>query len=103
MSRERKLASDVLHEATTDDYWNVDEDTSQSEPWIGVTRFELLKKNPPERQMWVRGRLTRKQVTARLGHTWPEECRKALSAKPSINERTGPFEIYFIPGRWSLF
>ena len=27
----------VLHEATIDDYWNIGEDKSLSEPWIGVS------------------------------------------------------------------
>ena len=30
-----------------------------------VTSFDLLNKNPPEGHMWVRGRLTKKQVTLR--------------------------------------
>ena len=67
MARKTKTSLDVLQEATIDDYWNMDGDKSLSEPWIGVTRFALLNKNPPERYIWVLGRLTKKQVTARLG------------------------------------
>ena len=54
VQRQKETGIDVLHEATIDDYWNVDEDKSLSEPWIGVTRFELLNKNPPRRHMWSR-------------------------------------------------
>ena len=42
------MRNDVRHEATIDDYWNLDGDKSLSEPWIGVSRFEFLNKNPPE-------------------------------------------------------
>ena len=53
VQRQTKTGIGVLHEATIDDYWNVDEDKSLSKPWIGVTRFELLNKNPPGGHMWV--------------------------------------------------
>ena len=48
-----------------DDHWNMD-----------VTIFELLNKDPPEGHMWAQGRLTKKQVTTRPGHIWPEEWSK---------------------------
>ena len=44
----QKQAFDVLQEATIGDCWNMDGDQSLPEPWIGVTRFALLKNNPPE-------------------------------------------------------
>ena len=37
----------------SNDYCNTDGDKSLSEPWIGVTRFELLNKDPREGHMWV--------------------------------------------------
>ena len=44
-----KTSIDVLHEATNDDKWNIgDKSLTLSEPWIGVTRFALLNKSPPE-------------------------------------------------------
>ena len=49
VQRQTKTSIDVLHEATIDDNWNIgDKSLTLSEPWIGVTRFELLNKNPPE-------------------------------------------------------
>ena len=96
--RHTKTCVDVLLEATNDDYWNSDGDKSLSQPCIGVTRFALLNKNPPEGHMWVQGRLTKKQVTARPGHMWPEEWsnmskrsqRKAINKwaeeKPNLDE-----------------
>ena len=51
MSRDKqKTIIDVLQEATIDDDWNINESTS-----------------PPEGHMRVQGRLTKTQVTARLG------------------------------------
>ena len=73
VQRQTHTSIDVRHEATIDGYWNTGGDKSLSEPWIGVTRFALLNKNPPEGQTWVQVRLTKKQVTTRLGHRWPEE------------------------------
>ena len=60
--RHTKTSIGVLHEAAIVDHWNVDGDKSLSEPWIGVTRFELLMKIPPQGHVWVHGRLTKKQV-----------------------------------------
>ena len=70
MFRDKTQTSiDVLHEATVDDFWNTDGDKSLSEPWVGVTRFELLNKIQ-QKDMWVQGRLTKEQVTARPGNIW---------------------------------
>ena len=63
VQRRTKTSIDLIHEATVDDYWNIDGDKSLSEPWISVTRFELLNKNPPQGHLWVQGRLTKNQVT----------------------------------------
>ena len=46
--------------------------TLLSEPWIGVTRFTVLHKLPPEGHTWVPDRLTI-LTTTRPGHTWSEE------------------------------
>ena len=48
VSRETKTSIDGLHEATIDDYSNIDGNKSLSEPWIGVTPFKLLHRNSPE-------------------------------------------------------
>ena len=49
VQRQTKTSIDVLHEATIDDKWNIgDKSLTMSEPWIGVTCFALLNKNPPE-------------------------------------------------------
>ena len=48
VQRQKKTSIDVLLEATIDEYWNIDGEKSLPEPWIDVTRFELLTKKPPE-------------------------------------------------------
>ena len=73
VQRQTKTSLDVLHVATIDDFWNMDGEKSLSELEIGVTRFALLNENPPEGHAWVKCRLTKKQVTSRVGHNWPEE------------------------------
>ena len=73
VQRQTKTTTCVLHDAAIDDYWNTDGDTSLSEPFIGVTRFELLNRNPPAGPMWAQGSLTKKQVTTIPGHMRPGE------------------------------
>ena len=73
VQRKTKTSIDGLHEATIDDYWNTNGSMALSEPWIGVTRFELLHTNPPEGNVWGQGRLTKKQVCTRPGHICLEE------------------------------
>ena len=36
------------------------------------TQFTLLEEKPPDGHMWSEGRLTRKQLTSRPDHLWPE-------------------------------
>ena len=38
---------DTSEQATIDDDWHMEGDTSKSEPWIGETRLALLNNNPP--------------------------------------------------------
>ena len=43
-----------------------------SDPWTGFTQLTLLEGKPPDGCMWSGGRLTRKQLTSRPDHLWPE-------------------------------
>ena len=45
----------------------MDGDSLLSEPWTSVTRFALLNENQKEGNIGIRGRLTKKEVTAKLG------------------------------------
>ena len=63
---------DVKQEKCIDDYWNIDGSRDLSDPWIGFTQFTLLDEKAPDGKMWSGGTLTRKQLTSRPDHLWPE-------------------------------
>ena len=63
---------DVKQEKRIDDYWNIDGSRDLSDPWTGFTQFTLLEEKPPEGYMCSGERLTRKQLTSRPDHLWPE-------------------------------
>ena len=47
-----------------------------SDSWTGCTQFVLLEEKPPNGYMWSGWRLTRKQLTSRPEHLWPELWKK---------------------------
>ena len=57
-----------------------------SDSWTGFTRFTLLEEKPPEGQMWSGARLTRKQLTSRPDHLWPELWEK-MGKNANLKER----------------
>ena len=63
---------DVKQEKRIDDYWNIDGSRDLSDPWTGFTQFTLLEEKAPDGYMWSGWRLTRKQLTSRPDHLWPE-------------------------------
>ena len=63
---------DVNQEKRIDDCWNIDGSRDLSDPWTGFTQFTLLDEKAPDRYMWSGWRLTRKQLTSRPDHLWPE-------------------------------
>ena len=67
---------DVKQEKRIDDYWNIDGSRDLSDYWTGFTQFILLEEKPPNGYMWSGRRLTRKQLTSRPEHLWPELCEK---------------------------
>ena len=63
----------VKQEKRIDDYWNIDGSRDLSDPWRGFTQCTLLEEKPPDGYMWSgRRSLTRKQLTSRPDHLWPE-------------------------------
>ena len=64
--------SSKRNEKRIDDYWNIDRSRDLSGPWTGFTRFILLEEKPTDGYMWSGWRLTRKQLTSRPDHLWPE-------------------------------
>ena len=63
---------DVKQEKRIDDYWNIDGSRDLSDPWTGFTQFTLLEEKAPDGYMWSGESLTRKQLTSRPDHLWPE-------------------------------
>ena len=59
-----------------DDYWNIDGSRDLSDSWTGYTQFTLLEEKPPDGYLWSGERLTRKQLTSRPDHLWPELWEK---------------------------
>ena len=72
VSRTAHTNLDVKQEKRIDDYWNIDGSRNLSDPWTGFTQFNLLEEKPPDGYMWSGERLTRKQLTSRPDHLWPE-------------------------------
>ena len=72
VSRTTHTNLDVKQEKRIDDYWNIDGSRDLSDPWTGFTQFTLLEEKPPNGYMWSGWRVTRKQLTSRPDHLWPE-------------------------------
>ena len=57
-----------------------------SDPWTGFTQFTLLEEKAPDGYMWSGGRLTRKQLTSRPDHLWPE-LWKSMGKHAKLKEK----------------
>ena len=77
---------DVKQEKRIDDYWNIDGSRDLSDPWTGFTQFTPLEEKPPEGYMSSGRRLTRKQLTSRPEHLWPE-LWKSMGKNAKLEER----------------
>ena len=77
---------DVKQEKRIDDYWNIDGSRDLSDPWTGFTQIILLEEKPPDGKMWSGGRLTRKQLTSRPHHLWPE-LWKSMGKHAKLKEK----------------
>ena len=77
---------DVKQEKRIDDYWNIDGSRDLSDPWTGFTQFTLLEEKPPEGFLWSGERLTRKQLTSRPVHLWPE-IWKTMGKNAKLKEK----------------
>ena len=86
VSRTTHTNLDVKQEKRIDDYWNVDGSRDLSDPWTGFTQFTLLEEKPPDGKMWSGGRLTRKPLTSRPDHLWPE-LWKSMGKHAKLQEK----------------
>ena len=100
---------DVRQESRIDGYWNIDGSRDLSDSWTGFPQFTLLDEKPPEGHMWSGRRLTKRQVTSRPDHLWPELWRGmsknaklkekhkwAIEKKPKLDNARRLRGIYFI-------
>ena len=86
VSRTTRTNVDVMQERRIDDNRNVDGSRELSDSWTGFTQFTLLDEEPPDRKMWSGERLTKRQVTSRPHHFWPELWIK-LGRNAQLKER----------------
>ena len=77
---------DVKQEKRIDDYWNIDGSRDLSDPWTGFTQFTLLGEKAPDGYTWSGERLTRKQLTSRPDHLWPE-LWKSMGKNATLKEK----------------
>ena len=77
---------DVKLEKRIDDYWNIDGSRDLSDPWTGFTQFTLLDEKAPDGYTWSWGRSTRKQLTSRPDHLWPE-LWKSMGKNAKLKEK----------------
>ena len=77
---------DVKQEKRIDDCWNIDGSRDLSDPWTGFTQITPLQEKPPDGYMWSGRRLTRKQLTSRPDHLWPE-LWKSMGKHAKLEEK----------------
>ena len=107
VSRTTRTNLDVKQERRIDDYWNIDGSRDLSGSWTGFNQFTLLEVKPSDGYMWSGERLTRRQVTSRPDHLWPElwiklernaklkEKHKWSNEKPKLDNARRLRGIYF--------
>ena len=86
MSRTTHTDLDVKQAKRIDDYWTIDGSRDLSNPSTGFTQFTLLEEKDPDGYMWSGGRLTRKQLTSRPDHLWPE-LWKSMGKHTKLKEK----------------
>ena len=98
------LISYIHHTSDYRQYCHVGNTAQQ----CSFTKFILLEEKPPEGYMWSGRRLTRKQLTSRPDHLWPElwtklgrnaqlkERQKWSDEKPKLDNARRLRGIYFI-------
>ena len=86
VSRTTHTNLDVKQEKRINDYWNIDGSRDLSHSWTGFTQFTLLEEKPLEGYMWSGERLTRKQLTSRPDHLWPE-LWKSMGKHAKLKEK----------------
>ena len=86
VSRTTRTNLDVKQEKRIDDYWNIDGSRDLSDPWTGFTQFTLMEEKASDGYMWSGRRLTRKQLTSRPDHLWPD-LWKTMGKNAKLKEK----------------
>ena len=98
---------DVSRTTHTNDYWNIDGSRDLSDLWTVFTQFTLLEEKPPDGHMLSGERLTKRQLTSKPDHSWPElwtnlgrnaklrEKQKWSVEKPKLDNARRLRGIYF--------
>ena len=78
---------DVKQEKRIDDYWNIDGSRDLSDPWTGFHLVYSIGRKPLQTDICGPGeRLTRKQLTSRPDHLWPE-LWKSMGKHAKLKEK----------------
>ena len=96
VSRTIRTNLDVKQEKRVYDSWNIDGSRDLFDPWTRFTQFTLLNEEFPDGYMWYGVRLTRKQLTSRPDHVWPELWKSiGKNAKLKEKQKWSEERIYF--------
>ena len=77
---------DVKLEKRIDHYWNIVGSRDLFDPWTGFTQFALLDEKAPDGYTWSGERLTRKHLTSRPDHLWPQ-LWKSMGKNAKLKEK----------------
>ena len=80
VSRTTHTNLDVMQES------RIDGPRDLSDPWTGFTQFTLLDEKAPDGYTWSGERSTRKQLTSRPDHLWPE-LWKSMGKHAKLKEK----------------
>ena len=86
VTRTTQTNLDVKQEKRIDDYWNIDVSRDLSDLWTGFTQFTMLDEKAPDGYTWFGERLSRKQLTSRPDHLWPE-LWKSMGKNAKLKEK----------------
>ena len=91
MTRTTHTNLDVKQEKRIDDCWNIDGSRDLFDFWTRYTQFILFDEKALDGCIWSGERLTRKQLTCRPEHLWPE-LWKSMGKNAKLKEKQQWFD-----------
>ena len=74
-----------------------------SDPWTVFTQFTILDEKAPDGYTWSGRRLTRKQLTSRPDHLWPELWKSmGKNAKLKVKQKWSEEKIHLENARYCV-